>query len=66
MDVKRALEIYHSTGVIDVTYLGKPVWIEEVHEDDATANVSGVEENLNEHRVDVNDLVEGRGLEEIL
>ena len=34
MNTKKAMEIIESTGVYDVNYEGRPVWIESI--DDAT------------------------------
>lgn len=62
MNMRRAKEIYDSTGVIDVMYRGVPVWIEELHEDDHTANVRGLESDVEKTLVDVHLLVEREGI----
>jgi H-type small acid-soluble spore protein len=35
MDVKRAHDIVNSLGVVEVLYQGEPIWIEQLHGDQA-------------------------------
>lgn len=62
MNIERAKEIYHSTGVINVTYEGAPVWIEELHEEDELANIRGIDGNTCNTTVNVHLLEEREGI----
>lgn len=48
MESSRAREIYNSLGVIEVTYQGKPVWIESLADDTAV-----IEDLLNGQQLEV-------------
>lgn len=42
MDVKRANEILKSLGIVDVTYKGSSVWIENINEANNEAKVKDI------------------------
>lgn len=42
MDVKRANEILESLGIVDVTYKGSSVWIENINEASNEAKVKDI------------------------
>lgn len=57
MDKARAAEIFESLGVVQVTYKGKPIWIEEINEENDLARVR----DINTHKeitVDIKKLEE--------
>ncbi|HHZ20636.1 MAG TPA: H-type small acid-soluble spore protein [Firmicutes bacterium] len=43
MDIKRAKQIMESDGVITVHYGESPVWIEQIHEQEASAEITDLE-----------------------
>jgi small acid-soluble spore protein, H-type len=57
MDIKRASEIIESLGVIEVSYKGDPVWLENINKQSNTIRVKNMktEEELN---VGIRDLEE--------
>jgi small acid-soluble spore protein H (minor) len=57
MDAKRVEEIINSKGIIEVTYKGSSVWIENVIKDDSTAHVKLLSNNQ-VMNVPVEDLAE--------
>ncbi|GIM29600.1 hypothetical protein CPJCM30710_22660 [Clostridium polyendosporum] len=58
MDVKRANEIVESLGVINVTYKGNSVWIENINEVNNEAKVKDINTEK-VFTVEVSDLKEG-------
>lgn len=42
MDIKRASEIIESLGVIEVSYKGDPVWLENINEQSNTVRVKNM------------------------
>jgi H-type small acid-soluble spore protein len=59
MNVGRAMEIFESTGVIDVNYNGCSVWIKNINPQEATAEIEILDTPNNNEIVNVNDLHEG-------
>ncbi|MCT4598187.1 MAG: H-type small acid-soluble spore protein [Vallitalea sp.] len=57
MDIRRAEEILHSKGVIDVEYDGKPIWIISIDTNNETAEVKLIN-NEQSQIVDVDKLLE--------
>lgn len=58
MNLERAHEILASPTKITVTYLGEPVWIDEVDDTTRTARVTPESRPDEEKSVPVHDLVE--------
>lgn len=57
MDIKRAGEIIESLGVIEVTYKGEPVWLENINQQNSTVKVKNINTDK-ELNVDIKDLEE--------
>jgi small acid-soluble spore protein H (minor) len=57
MDTKKAFEIVESLGVIDVTYNGIPVWIENINEETNEIKVKDLNSDTR-FLVDVSELSE--------
>ncbi|SHJ17693.1 small acid-soluble spore protein H (minor) [Clostridium amylolyticum] len=57
MDIKRAGEIIESLGVIEVSYKGEPVWIENINQQNSTVKVKNMNTDK-ELNVDIKDLEE--------
>lgn len=57
MDTKKALEIVESKGVINVSYKGSSVWIENINEETHEARVKELNTNRN-FVVDISELIE--------
>lgn len=55
MDVKRAHDIVNSLGVIEVLYQGEPIWIEDIHGNQARIDFL---ERRHKAEVPVRDLAE--------
>ncbi len=55
MDIKRAIEIVDSLGVIEVNYKGNPVWIENINQQSNTVKVKDIN-TKKELNVDIGDL----------
>lgn len=58
MDIRRADEIIHSKGVIDVWYQNDPVWLESIQAENGSVHVK----NLNTHEtmnIPLSELQEG-------
>lgn len=58
MDKQRAKDIVTSPVMVDVTYNGKPVYIESVNENNNTAKIHFLNQPDNKHEVALNSLVE--------
>lgn len=58
MDPKRAEEIINSLHMINVTYHGIPVYLQEVHTNGETATVFPLDEMHHEQTVDLQGLAE--------
>lgn len=58
MNIKRANEILHGTGVIDVTHNGTSVWLKVVHEEDGTVEVEGLDDDYGTDVVKAEELSE--------
>jgi len=58
MDKQRAKEIRESENLINVTYHGDPIYIQNVNENNETANVYELENPQKQHEVSVDDLTE--------
>ncbi|WP_096186020.1 H-type small acid-soluble spore protein [Evansella halocellulosilytica] len=58
MDKQRAQEIIESQTMINVSYHGVPVYIQEVHANNDKAIVFPLDEMENEQEVDLKGLVE--------
>jgi len=57
MDIKRAAEIIESLGVIEVSYKGEPVWLENINQQNSTVKVKNMNTDK-ELNVDIKDLEE--------
>jgi small acid-soluble spore protein H (minor) len=57
MDTKKAFEIVESLGVVDVTYNGIPVWIENINEETNEVKVKDINSDTR-FLVDVSELSE--------
>lgn len=57
MDIKRAAEIIESLGVVGVSYMGNPVWLENINEQNDTVRVKDIRTDK-ELNVDIKDLKE--------
>ena len=57
MDLRRAQEIMESRSTIGVRYLNRPIWIENLNENDNTAQISFIDAK-GEAVVSVNKLIE--------
>ncbi|MDG5790067.1 H-type small acid-soluble spore protein [Evansella sp. AB-P1] len=58
MDSQRAQEIVDSPTMINVSYHGVPVYIQEVNTNKETARIFPLDEMENEQEVDINGLIE--------
>ena len=58
MDIRRAKQILDSPKEVEVHYLGKPVWIQNVDENSKTARVYPLDNPENEMTVPVDQLDE--------
>jgi small acid-soluble spore protein H (minor) len=58
MDNKRAKEIVSSPEMVDVTYNGNPIYIEEVYDNDNTAKIHYLDEPDKKTDVALVNLVE--------
>ncbi|GAA4718271.1 H-type small acid-soluble spore protein [Brevibacillus fulvus] len=58
MNIVRAQEILQTEQKIEVEYQGKPVWIDHVDEETATASVHLENNPANKMTVEVNQLIE--------
>ena len=58
MDIKRAAEITKLPDMIEVTYHGGPIYIEEVNPDRDTAMIHYLDQPRNSQEVSVSQLVE--------
>lgn len=60
MDIQRAQEIIDSRALINVSYRGIPVFLQQIHADNETATVFPLDEMEREQIVELNGLtVEG-------
>ncbi|WMJ81891.1 H-type small acid-soluble spore protein [Clostridium sp. MB40-C1] len=57
MDIKRATEIIESLGVIEVSYNGDPIWLEDIDKENNTVKVKNIN-TAKELIVDISDLKE--------
>lgn len=57
MDTKKAQEIVESKGVIDVSYKGSSVWIENINKETHEARIRDLNTNRN-FVVDISELIE--------
>lgn len=57
MDIKRAAEIIESLGVIEVSYKGEPVWLENINQQNSKVKVKNMNTDK-ELNVDIKDLEE--------
>lgn len=60
MDIKRAKEISSSPEMVDVTYNGGLIYIENVNMDRDTASVHYLDQPANTQEVSVSQLVEAK------
>lgn len=58
MDAKRAREIAASPVMVDVIHNGVPIFIENIMNDNMTADVHTLGNPSNRHKVNISDLVE--------
>lgn len=58
MDKKRAIEIANSVGMIDVTYNGKNIYIEDVHPRKETASIHFLDQPDKSQAVPLSELIE--------
>lgn len=58
MDIRRAQEILESKGVIDVEYNGEPIWIKSIDENNETAEIESINNEIQSKIVDVDKLME--------
>lgn len=58
MDKKRASTIVTLPTMVDVTYNGKPIYIESVNDNDGTAMIHPISEPTNRQEVPVSSLTE--------
>jgi len=58
MDKQRAKEIRESENLINVTYNGDPIYIQNVNENNETASVYELENPQKQHQVSVEELQE--------
>lgn len=57
MDIKRAVEIIESLGVIEVSYKGESVWLQNINKESDTVKVKNMKTNK-ELNVNIGDLEE--------
>ncbi|WP_186578633.1 H-type small acid-soluble spore protein [Aquibacillus kalidii] len=58
MDIQRAKEIVDSLSMITVTYEGKPIFIQQVHEESDSARVFPIDHPQQEQEVPLESLQE--------
>jgi small acid-soluble spore protein H (minor) len=58
MDVRRAQEILDTPQTVNVSYDGKPIWIEEVYETSDTAKIHYIDQPDKKEHVQIQKLRE--------